>query len=61
MKMNFNNAIIRYTITKMAELAQSYSEPFDEHDKEAFNNNNDLRIKWEVYEKILFDAMGNNI
>ena len=54
--IGLKNPTVRYLIIKMAELAKTYQEPYDDHDMAAYENNKELFPKWEVYREMLVDA-----
>lgn len=61
MIISLKNPTVRYLIIKMAELAEDYQEPYDDHDIAASKNNEKLFQKWEVYEEMFIDAWNGKL
>ena len=56
MAISLKNPTVRYLIIKLADLAKAYQEPYDDYDRDAYENNKELFSKWEVYRDMLIDA-----
>ena len=54
---NFNNKMVRMLIIKMGELAKNYQIPYDDRDIKAYENNNKLKVRWEMYAELLEELM----
>ena len=59
--ISLKNSTVRYLIIKMAELAEAYQEPYDDHDMAAYENNKELFSKWEVYREMFIDAWNGKL
>ena len=61
MIINLKNSTVRYLIIKMAQIAEAYQEPYDDHDVGAYKNNEKLFPKWEAYEEMFIDAWNGKL
>lgn len=57
LKNNFDNKMIRMLIIKMGELAKNYQIPYDDRDMKAYENNKELKARWEIYGELLEELM----
>jgi len=57
LESNFDDKMVRMLIIKMGELAKKYQVPYDDRDMEAYENNKELKARWEVYGELLEELM----